>query len=232
LTRKVSKLIAFSLVVIVALGYWLIAPAMASHILNYTNQQTSASSSWTVISDGSLDLMDQNGKIVGDLGQPYADIASLSYIYNGSLFFRFSLHGKIPNSSGTHVTDSWYQVILDSDLNPSTGYLSFGYNGFTPDYILMFHVVFNNTSSSVQAYSPLWKYSGSGTDWNWQPVGSISVIIAGGVGQDFVILTCKYQDLSVSKASTVQFMARSGLRYDGQVYDDQVPDQGIVKVIL
>lgn len=206
---------------------------MASQILNYANQQTSSSSSWSVVSDGSLDLMDQSGKIVGDLGQPYADMASLSYSYNGSLFFRFSLHGDIPNSVGSpHVTDFWYQVLLDTDLNPSTGYLSFGYSGFTPDYILLFHVVFNKTSNSVEVYSPLWKYSGTGTDWNWQQVGTVSVIITGGVGQDFVILTCKYQDLSVSKGTTVQFMGRCGLRYDGQVYNDQVPDQGTVKITL
>jgi hypothetical protein len=225
LTRKVSKLIAVCLVVIVVavgLGYWFLVPRMS-----YMNQQTS---SWTV-SDGSLDLIDQNGKTVRDLGQPYVDVATFSYSYNGSLFFRFSLHGEIPSSvasASPHVADVWYQVLLDTDPNPSTGYR--WSSDFTPDYVLMLHVVFNNASNTVDVSSPLWKYSGTGRDWAWTEVGTVTM--AGGVGQDFVLLTCKYQDLSVSKGSTVQFLGRSGIRYDGQVYNDYVPDQGTFKITL
>jgi hypothetical protein len=45
-------------------------------------------------------------------------------------------------------------------------------------------------------------------------------------------LTCEYQDISVSKGSTVQFFARSGILYDGKVYNDPVPDKGIISIVL
>jgi hypothetical protein len=245
LTRRVWQLIAVALVVIVAavgLGYWFLVPRTPSNLVSYTSQQTSLLPSWSVVSVSPGQLVDQNGKVVGDLGQPYADIATLSYSYNGSLFFRFSLRGQIPSSiasASPHVADVWYQVLLDTDLNPSTGYRFYVGSSLllTPDYILMFHVVFNNTSNTVEVSSPLWRYSGTGTDWSWEQVGT-EPVVAGGVGQDFVILTCKYQDLSVSKGSTLQFIARSGIRYDGQVYNDYVPDlatlarSGTVKIIL
>jgi len=53
---------------------------------------------------GSLDLIGQDAKIAGNLRQPYADLANLSYSFsNGSLFFRFALRGKIPDEATTHV---------------------------------------------------------------------------------------------------------------------------------
>lgn len=227
MTQRISKLIAVCLVAFVELA--LFVPVFSSEIVSYTSQQVQASS-WIVISDGSHDLIDQNGKMVGDLGQPYADVASFSYMYNGSFFFRFSLYGNIPSSvASNHVTGVWYQVLLDTDLNPSTGY-SYS-SDFTPDYVLMFHVVFNMTSNMVEVDSSLWKYSGTGTDWAWVQVGE-EPVLAGGVGRDFVLLTCIYQDLSVSTGSTIQLLARSGLRYDGQVYNDPVPDQGTIKITL
>lgn len=187
---------------------------------------------WKVISDGSLDLIGQDGKILGDLGQPYVDLANVSYsLYNESLFFRFSLHGEIPNSiAGTHVASIWYQVLLDVDSNPSTGYR--WSSAFGADYYLQFYVTFDTSSKTAKAESSLQKYSGTGTDWSWTPTGYTPHIIAGGLGQDFFVLTCGYQDISLSKGSTVEFFARSGMLYDGKVYNDYVPDEGIVSIVL
>jgi thiol-disulfide isomerase/thioredoxin len=102
--------------------------------VSYTTQGPA----WKVISDGSLDLIGQDGKIAGDLAQQYVDLANVSYgLYNGSLFFRFSLHGEVPKSiAGTHVDSIWYQVLLDVDSNPSTGYR--WSSDFGADYFLQF----------------------------------------------------------------------------------------------
>jgi len=192
---------------------------------------------WNVLSDGSLDLIGEDGKIAGDLGQPYVDLANVSYsFYNGSLFFRFSLHGEIPNRiTTTHVTSIWYQVLLDVDSDSRTGFR--WSRNFTPDYILQFYVEFDASSKTAKAGSLLLKYSGSGADFSWTPTVytqrfGAEPLIAGGVGQDFFILTCEYQDISVSKGSTVQFFARSGILYDGKVYNDPVPDEGIISIVL
>ena len=191
---------------------------------------------WNVLSDGSLDLIGEDGKIAGDLGQPYVDLANVSYsFYNGSLFFRFSLCGEIPKITTTHVNSIWYQVLLDVDSDSSTGFR--WSSDFTPDYILQFYVSFDTSSKTAKAESSLLKYSGSGADWSWTPVGYTQrfgkePIIAGGVGQDSFVLTCEYQDISASKGSTVQFFARSGILYDGKVYNDPVPDKGTVKIAL
>jgi thiol-disulfide isomerase/thioredoxin len=187
---------------------------------------------WKVISNEPLDLIGQDGKIVGDLGQPYVDLANVSYsLYNGSLFFRFSLHGEIPNTmTSIHVDSIWYQVLLDVDSNASTGYR--WSSDFGADYILMFHVTYDPASKTAKAESSLQKYSGTGTDWSWTPTGYTPPIIAGGVGQDSFVLTCEYQDISVSKGSAVLFFARSGILYDGKVYNDYVPEYGIVSVVL
>jgi hypothetical protein len=187
---------------------------------------------WKVVSDGSLDLFGQDGKIAGDLGQAYVDVADVSYsFYNGSLFFRFSLRGEIPNSIvGTHVASIWYQVLLDADSNPSTGYR--WRNDFGPDYFLQFYVTFDASSKTAKAESSLQKYSGTGTDWSWTPTGYNPPIIAGGVGENSFALTCEYQDISVSKGSSVELFARSGILYDGKVYNDRVPDEGIVSIVL
>lgn len=192
---------------------------------------------WNVLSDGSLDLVGEDGRIAGDLGHPYVDLANVSYsFYNGSLFFRFSLRGVIPNRiTSTHVGSIWYQVLFDVDLDSSTGFQ--WSNKFTPDYILEYYVQFDASSKTAKAGSSLLKYSGSGTDWSWTPIGYTQrfgpePIIAGGIGQDFFVLTCDYQDISVSKGSTVQFFARSGILYDGKVYNDPVPDNGAVSITL
>jgi hypothetical protein len=192
---------------------------------------------WNVLSDGSLNLIGEDGKIEGDLGQPYVDLANVSYSsYNGSLFFRFSLRGEIPNRiTTTHVASIWYQVLLDVDSDSSTGFR--WSNNFTPDYILEFYVEFNASSKTAVAHSFLLKYSGIGTDWSWTPIGFTQrfgrePIIDGGVGQDFFVMTCEYQDILVSEGSTVQLFARSGILYDGKVYNDPVPDKGTLTIAL
>jgi hypothetical protein len=182
-------------------------------------------------------LVGEDGKTAGDLGQPYVDLANVTYrFYNGSLFFRFSLSGDIPNRiTTTHVTSIWYQVLLDSDSDSSTGFQ--WSNNFTPDYILELYVTFDTSSKVAKAGSSLLKYSGSGADWSWTPVAYTQrfgpePMIAGGVGQNFFVLTCEYQDISVSRGSTVQFFARSGILYDGRVYNDPVPDKGVISITL
>jgi len=189
------------------------------------------------LSDGALDLVGEDGNTAGDLGQPYVDLANVTYrFYNGSLFFRFSMRGDIPNRITTsHVASIWYQVLLDVDSDSSTGFR--WSNSFTPDYILEFYVQFDASSKTAKAESSLLKYSGTGTDWSWTPIGytqrfGAEPLIRGGVGQDFFILTCEYQDISVPKGSTVQFFPRSGILYDGKAYNDPVPDEGIVSIVL
>jgi hypothetical protein len=81
------------------------------------------------------------------------------------------------------------------------------------------------------------KYSGTGSDWNWTPIETTErsgndATLAGGIGQDFLILNCEYQDISVSKGSTIQFFARSGILCDDKVYNDPVPDEDTVRVVL
>lgn len=193
--------------------------------------------SWNVISDGSQDLVNQNGKVVGDLGQPYVDLSNVSYSYlNGSLFFRFGLDGKIPSHVTAHVTSIWYQVLLDSDSDSSTGYHSSSRN-FTPDYMLEFYVSYDPSTNTVSASSDLLKHCGGSSDWCWIPVGftqhfARTPLIRGGIGVDSFVLTCDYQDISAASGSTIQFFARSGIMYDSQVYNDPAPDDGTVRVTL
>jgi hypothetical protein len=198
-------------------------PTITTTYTTWTQQQ----GAWNVLPEG-LDLSDSS--VI--LAQPYADLANVSYsYYNGSLFFRFCLHGDIPNKTTTaSVTSIGYQVLLDVDSDSRTGFQ--WSNSFTPDYILQFYVEFDASSHIAKAGSLLLKYSGNGTDWSWTPTGYTPPIIAGGVGLDFFVLTCEYQDISVSKGSTVQFFARSGITYDGKVYNDNVPDEGTVTIVL
>ena len=192
---------------------------------------------WTVIPDGSKDLMDQNGNHVGDLGQPYVDLSNVSYSYsNGSLFFRFSLHGGIPSQVTRNVTSIWYQVLLDSDSDSGTGY-DYGSRNFTPDYILMLYVSYDQPTNTVSTSSELLKHCGDSSDWCWTEVGftqhfAKTPLIMGGVGTDSFVLTCDYQDISASSGSTIQFFARTGIMYNGQVYNDPAPDDGTISLTL
>jgi hypothetical protein len=193
---------------------------------------------WAVIPDGSQDLVDQNGKVVGDLGQPYVDLSNVSYSFlNGSLFFRFSLHGKIPKWGVTaNVTSIWYQVLLDSDSDSGTGY-DYRSRNFTPDYMLEFYVSYDPSTNTVNASSDLVKHCGGSSDWCWAAVGftqhfASAPLIMGGVGADSFVLTCDYQDVSASSGSTIQFFARSGIMYNSQVYNDPAPDDGTIRMTL
>jgi len=76
--------------------------------MSYTTQGTT----WNVISDGSLNLFGEDSKNVGDLGQTYVDVSDVSYsFYNGSLFFRFSLRGEIPNRLVRKYTNPMVQIM-------------------------------------------------------------------------------------------------------------------------
>jgi hypothetical protein len=181
--------------------------------------------------------VDQNGNHVGDLGQPYVDLSNVSYSYsNGSLFFRFSLHGGIPSQVTRNVTSIWYQVLLDSDSDSGTGY-DYGSRNFTPDYILMLYVSYDQPTNTVSGSSELLEHCGDSSDWCWTEVGftqhfAKTPLIMGGVGTDSFVLTCDYQDISASSGSTIQFFARTGIMYNGQVYNDPAPDDGTISLTL
>ena len=191
---------------------------------------------WHVLSDGSSDLIDEHGRIAGDLGQLYVDLAGVGYSYsNGSLFFRFDLRGKIPNATSSHVTSIWYQVLFDVDSDSRTGY--HWSSDFTPDYILQIYVEYGGSSKMPGVYSSVLKYSGTGSDFSWTAIGSTErfgsdAVLAGGIGQDFFVLTCEYQEISISSGSTIRFFARSGIMKDGLWYNDNVPDDGTISIVL
>jgi hypothetical protein len=186
---------------------------------------------WTVLSDGSFDLIGEHGEMPGDLGQPYVDLTSFGYgLFNESLYFRFILRDKIPNEPTNSRVDSiWYQVLFDVDSDSSTGF--HWSKDFTPDYILQLYVKFDALSKTANASSFILKYTGNGSDWDWTEIESTQRLgkdatLAGGIGQDFFVLTCKYQDISAPIGSTIRFFGRSGTLYAGHVYNDYVPDWG------
>ena len=81
------------------------------------------------------------------------------------------------------------------------------------------------------------KYAGTGGDWTRTEIGGTERLgsdatLAGGVGQDFFVLTCKYQDISASSGSTIRFIGRSGILFDGKVYNDPVPDKDAISITL
>lgn len=206
-------------------------------IVSITYRRRAPVVSWTTTSDGPGDLIDENGKTMGDLGQAYVDITSFSYgCVNESVYFRFTLNDKIPNQfMAASVGGIWYQVLLDVDFNPNTGYQM--RSDFTPDFMLEFSIVFSTETRTVRPIFHVLRYSGSGKDWSWTPIGSttgfgIDAVIEGGVGYSFFVVACKYQDISVSRGSTVRFYARSGIRYEGKVYNDIVPDKDTLTLIL
>lgn len=188
---------------------------------------------WMLVQDPALDLVASNGQTVGDLGQRYVDLASVGYRFSSrSAYVRFGTFGPIPsNRPSPRVANIWYQVI--ADINPDTGYL--WSNDFTPEYILEFGVNYNVSSSTPSIYSQVVKYSGTGKDWRWslvqdtQRTGTAATLV-GGVGYDFFVLTLRYDQISVAVGSTIKGLARSGIRYDGQTYNDNVPDRGYPSV--
>ena len=191
---------------------------------------------WNVVQDGSKDLVNQNGNVAGDLAQPYVDLANVSYSHsNGSLFFRFDLHGRIPNQITPHVSSIWYQVLLDVDSDSNTGY--HWSSDFTPDYIIELNVQYDASTNTVSASADLNKHCGVSRDWCWAQVGftqhfGSSPLIQGGIGQSYLVLTCDYEDVVASHGSMIRFFARSGIMYDDQVYNDNVPNDGTINVTL
>jgi hypothetical protein len=193
---------------------------------------------WNVINDRPKDLVDQNGGIVGDLGQPYVDLANLSYGHsNESLFFRFTVRGDIPSQLPPNVNGIWYQVLLDVGSDSQTGY--YWSNNFTPDYILQFSVMHdpNLRSNPIVVQAELLKHCGEVDDWCWTPVGFTqrygpTTLVSGGTGSNSFVLFCDYGDVTVSQGSTIKFFGRSEINYDGQVYNDYAPLSGTVSMTL
>lgn len=191
---------------------------------------------WNEASDGSLNLVGEEGPIAGDLGQPYVDLASVAYGQsNQMLYFRFDLKGEIPNNPTTTRVDSvWYQVLFDVDSDPSTGF--HWSNDFTPDYLLELQM--KSDGGTFRISSLVVEYSGTGTDWTWASVvqgterSGSDATLAGGIRQDSFVVACRYQDISASEGSKIRFFARSGILYDGKVYNDFIPDKDAITVTL
>ncbi|MGP8070575.1 MAG: hypothetical protein ACLP5V_11860 [Candidatus Bathyarchaeia archaeon] len=185
---------------------------------------------------GSQGFVNQQGNTVGDLGEPFADIANLSYVaVNGSLFFRFTLRGNIPNQIKPHVSGIWYQVLFDVDSDSHTGY--HWSSNFTPDYMLDFEIGYNASTGSVEVDAYLSQHCGSSSDWCWDSVGftqhyGTTPLIAGGIGKSFFVLTCDHQDIMATHGSVVTFFGRSGIMYDNNVYNYYVPSEGFVHITL
>lgn len=189
---------------------------------------------WKLLPDGRLDLVDELGTIAGDLGQRYVDLADLNYSFSSnSLYFRFTLHDKIPKrATDSRVESIWYQVLFNIDSD-STGF--HWSRDFTPDYILQLCIRFDTLSKWVESY--VLKYSGKGEDWSWTSIHETErfgsdAALDGGIGHVFFTLTCEYRDISVSKGSTIRFFGRSGILYDGKVYNDPIPDTGTISLTL
>jgi hypothetical protein len=187
--------------------------------------------SWNILADARGDLSDQNGRTVGDLGLPYLDITNLADGFiEESLFFRFDLNGRIPiQIDTTHVGTIWYSVLVDIDPDSRTGY-QWG-SDFTPDYTL--NVEITSRTHSI-LYSSIWKYAGNGTSWRWMNLdyNTQQPVVAGGSGYESFVLSCRYGDISVSGESKIRLFARSGIMYDGKIYNDLVPDKGTLTVTL
>jgi hypothetical protein len=189
---------------------------------------------WNIVPDRTSDLIDSSGKIQPDLGKPYADLTSVSYrLSRQSLCFRFDLLGNIPNEEISAVVDSiWYQVFLDTDSDSKTGYV-WGGRDFAPDYLLELSFGFRSKPPSL--FFSVQKYSGTGRDFTWSRIRSTersgnAAILAGGIETDYCTVTCRYEDVSVSRGAIVKLLARSGIRYEGKVYNDYTPEKGTVQV--
>jgi hypothetical protein len=186
---------------------------------------------WNNLTDGSHDVLSESGAVMGDLGQPYVDIASVQYSCSrGSLYAHFDLNGRIPRSGNGTVTAIWYQVLIDVDSKYATGVVWDDY--FTPDYMLEYYIKFDATTGTTKAYPIVLKYSGNGTDWTkWAEIQS-NAVVEGGLGSDYLTIGCGYGDVDISKGSHVTLLFRSGIVYKGIVYNDPVPDNGPIMVVL
>jgi len=218
--------------------YWVIVSYEGSPSFIKTSQRKQIvvnSLSWKTLPDERLDLVDQRGAIVGDLGQSYVDVAGLNYSFSSeSLYFQLSLQDRIPSKGTDSRVDSiWYQILLDVDSDSSTGF--HWSSDFTPDYILQLYVKSDPLANWVEGY--VMKYSGNGNDFTWtfiQETGRFGneATIAGGIGSNFLLLECSYGDIPVSKGNTIRFFGRSGILFDDKVYNDPVPNSGTVALTL
>jgi hypothetical protein len=170
--------------------------------------------------------------------QPCADLIGLSYGQADTcIFFKFELRGKIPDLLQFGPTAVLaYQVLVDVDGDSRTG-ISWSAT-FTPDYLLDLEIS-PKTMPGVESVSfSIFKYSGSGkgNDWNWTRLRDTqrSTPLSGGLGEDHVVLGCRYQDIGASGGQTVVFIARSAIRFSGsaKTYNDYVPDSGILKATI
>jgi KaiC/GvpD/RAD55 family RecA-like ATPase len=191
---------------------------------------------WQTIQDGSRDLItvDTFANTHSDLGQPYVDLSSLAYANSQAcLYFQFNLRGNIPFATASiPVRRIWYQVLVDIDQSRGTGY--HWSDSFTPEYTLDLEIGF--APGDEPTFSVM-RYSGTGSDWTWTDVpgtkeAGTNAFLRGGIGQDFLVLASRYQDIAAG-GPTITFFARTGIRMnDGSAYNDYVPDSGTLNMTL
>ena len=58
-----------------------------------------------------------------------------------------------------------------------------------------------------------------------------TTLVAGGTVSDS-LLSCDSADVMISHGSTIRFFGRRGINYNGQVYNDPVPDSGTVSITV
>jgi hypothetical protein len=207
----------------------------ATSSLNGCSVEMSQVSNWqTVQNPVAGNLINGNTwmSINSDLGQPYIDLASLRYgSSQDCVFFQFNLRGKLPlmTEPPASVKAIWYQVLIAVGQSSANKFQ--WSNTFTPDHMLNWEMDYgpgNQPDFSVM------RYSGTGTDWNWTPVGGTeqvgaNVTLQGGIGLDFFVIASRYVDLGATRQSTLEFFGRSGIRVNnGTVYNDYVPSSGIL----
>lgn len=179
-------------------------------------------------------LLDQQHKAVGTFGQTYVDLAKLSYADSGGLMtFRFDFKGTVPEQVPAHVTSYWYQVALDTDANPNTGY--HWASDLGAEYMLAVMIQYDSTTKTTGGWQVLYEHCGGSSDWCWARVGAtqrfgITPVAAGGPGYNYIVLVLDNQDLGVTHGAVVKLVARTGIMYDDQIYNDYIPLSGTLRL--
>ena len=106
----------------------------------------------------SLTSFDSDPNDIANDNQNVIDWSSASVAHSDTnVYFLYENHGVINADGSTFVPWGW-QVYIDSDSNPSTGFQYSGVIG--ADYII--------EGSSVQ------RYSGTGSNWSWDAMGRVT----------------------------------------------------------
>ncbi len=132
---------------------------------------------------------------VGDASTASLDIVNLTSNYDSdNLYYVFQVAGAIPFQGGSSA--GIYRVYIDADQNPATGY---SVGGIGADYLYE-HVV---------GHIPkLWKYNGTGSDWNWVFVSREDYLYNPGGGVKAVYLLPK-NDFAQPPTSSIEVLGET-----------------------